>query len=319
MSNGNEVELGAMQEVDVIVNEVVAADVRAISLVKHGAIRVPFRVIKSDTGLQAQLIEGETMTSIEQPTNQPTADVQPVSTEVTKQEIVAPVTEVPVTEVAAIQVPALTADSRFELSTKAFDMYAASGTLEDKVKAGTYLMATEVAMGTLKEYFDRILWADVPAADARAMLLGAVESFHEFLAKLIADLPDTAFYVRMDMMEENMFKGAPAADAQPVIEPAAVVSSTDKADTIYSNQSEIVNILNQLRALKTEQEVALAAFTEFTKMLAATKTEATKQEDAVDVPVINQASDVVKEPVGVKKADKAPDIWAGSALDNLIR
>ncbi len=225
-------------KVEIEASELVNGDIKKLSLVEHGAIRQPFKILKTEeiegkTGLVRQTINK----IFGQPEDEPqiaalfvrkdvARKVIPMIREqgfrvekehaemmgdvlVLKQEGFDPDAELPII--------ALTTDVAVQLASvsKFFDPFPASSSFNDNVAAGSFWPGMHNAMESLADTVWNVLNESDSPDDAASDVAKQVKAFATHLNNLVSELPTTVF--KMEQLLTNEFEGSTVSDTDTKI------------------------------------------------------------------------------------------------------
>lgn len=216
-------------KVEIEASELVNGDIKKLSLVEHGAIRQPFKILKTEqiegkTGLVRQTInkifgqsENEQQIAALFVRKDVARKVIPIikaqgfrvekehaemmgDVLVLKQEGFDPDAELPII--------ALTTDVAVQLGSvsKFFDPFPASSSFEDNVAAGSFWPGMHNAMESLADTVWNVLNESDSPDEAASDVAKQVKAFATHLNNLVAELPTTVF--KMEQMLTNEFEGS---------------------------------------------------------------------------------------------------------------
>ena len=234
-------------KVEIEATELVNGDIKKLSLVEHGAIRQPFKILKTEqiagshsgirntinkifgqSGEKAQIaalfvrknvarkmipIIKANGFRVEKAHAEMMGDVL-----VLKQEGYDPDAELPII--------ALTTDVAVQLGSvsKFFDPYPASSSFAENVSAGSFWPGMHNAMESLVDTVWNVLNGSDNPEDAASEVAKQVKAFSTHLNNLVSELPSAVFKMEQEMLT-NEFEGS-------------TVSSTDKETSVITTQNE---------------------------------------------------------------------------------
>ncbi len=242
-------------KVEIEASELVNGDIKKLSLVEHGAIRQPFKILKTEeiegkTGLVRDTINKIFGQSDEQQIaalfvrKDVARKVIPIIKDqgfrvekehaemmgdvlVLKQEGFDPDAELPII--------ALTTDVAVQLGSvsKFFDPFPASSSFNDNVAAGSFWPGMHNAMESLADTVWNVLNDSDSPDDAASEVAKQVKAFSNHLNNLVSELPGTVF--KMEQLLTNEFEGS-------------TVSSTDNKLTLNEDENMNQAVLKEAAA-----------------------------------------------------------------------